>query len=113
MDNKKKTPEIRVCKIKIPKYNTEQTEQRFIYFLSMVLKEYYETGKINHKSSEYKSLGVVRKRLNIPGKAFDFIDLELRDKYKNLPDWVFKRYTKAEIMKECQDYIDKVKVVTE
>lgn len=113
MASSEKKEEVLLCKIRVPKYNRTQLEHRFVYFLSLVLKNYYEKGIISHSSSEYKALLNCRKRLHIPGKSFELIDLELKPKYPNLPDWVFKRYTKAEMLKDCQDYIDRVNVITE
>jgi len=110
--NEKRSILIRKIKsIKYIKYTKEENKERFLYFFAKVLKEYYENGKIDHVSSEYKTLFNIRKKLGIPGKTFELIDAELKDQYKTFPDWVFKRETKKEMLKNCNDFLESVNII--
>jgi len=91
----KKIPVI-VRNRKYKKYTFEENQIRFSYYLALVLKDYYETGIIKHSDMNYRHLFETRRRLKIPGRTFDLIDLELKPQFKLIPEWCFKNKTKKQ-----------------
>ena len=91
-------------------YNEKQNQVRFAYSLCKVLSEYTATKKIPHGTSIYKILTTLRKKLKIPGKSYEKIDMELREKYPLIPDFLFEEKTKDERVKIYDDYVEMAKL---
>ncbi len=79
------------------------------YFMADVLLKYNETKRMPRTETNYQMLAVLRKKLMIPGKAHKKINIELKEKYKYIPEWAFKKTTKEEKIKLYVDHIEKLK----
>ena len=91
-------------------YNYKQNQVRFSYVLCKTLTDYIRDKRIPHKSTHYRLLTKLRKKLGLKGKSYEKIDLEVRDEFPYIPDFLFEEKTKEQRIKTYQDYVKNAKL---
>ena len=96
--------------VKTNRYNFNQNQVRFSFVLAHILKTYLETGKLEYKSSYYRVLTYLRRKLKIPGKSYQKLPHDLKNKYPLIASWAFHKKKKEEKIEMYDEYIKNAKL---
>lgn len=107
-----KSLEVFISNRKSKPFTHEEQQVRFAYYFASILSSYYKDGKIDYQGSKYRRLVQLRRKLNIPGRSFDLIDLEYRSQFPQIPQWCFRKHSRQDKLEKWKQKLESFQVVT-